>query len=255
MKILIIEDEVKTARALARLITAVEPGAEIVASLQSVKSGVAYFSTKEAPDLIFMDVQLADGLCFDIFKEVTVPAPVIFCTGYDEYAIEGFKSNGIDYILKPFSEATLAAAFRKVKTFRNFFQLNAGQGVDLHQLLQPLAAGSGKNSFLVFSDNRYTIVPTEHIAFFYVKNELILLYTFDGREYFVNHSLDMLESLLPPGKFFRANRKYLLHFTAIKEVEHYFSRKLLIHLKVVTPEQLIVGKDKATGFLTWLDNR
>ncbi len=99
------------------------------------------------------------------------------------------------------------------------------------------------------------MVPTENIAFFYIKNELPLLHTFDGQAYFLNQSLDALESLVPPGKFFRATRKYLVHFSAIREVEHYFSRKMLVHLKVNTPEPVIISKDKTTEFLRWLDNR
>lgn len=267
MKIVIIEDEVKTARALAALIAVVEPGAEIVASLQSVRAAVEWFSAGAAgvppgsgkagagmdPDLVFMDIQLADGLCFDIFQEATVNAPVVFCTAYDEYAIEAFKANGIDYILKPFSEATLSGAFQKVKSFRNYFREEKGS--EFRHLLQPLITPQGKNSFLVFKDKKYSVVSTDNIAFFYIKGELPVLYTFDDKEYFVNQSLDTLESVLPPGKFFRATRQYLVHFGAVKEIEHYFSRKLLVHLKVSTPEKLIVSKEKAVAFLHWLDNR
>jgi two-component system response regulator LytT len=272
MKIVIIEDEVKTARALAALIVAVEPGAEIVASLQSVRAAVEWFSagaeaaaagaspaaaggraTARAPDLVFMDIQLADGLCFDIFREAAVNAPVVFCTAYDEYAIEAFKANGIDYILKPFSEVTLSAAFQKVKSFRNHFREE--RDGEFRHLLQPLITPQGKNSFLVFKDNKYSVVSTDNIAFFYIKGELPVLYTFDNKEYFVNQSLDTLESVLPPGKFFRATRQYLVHFSAVTEIEHYFSRKLLVHLRVSTPEKLIVSKEKSVAFLHWLDNR
>jgi DNA-binding LytR/AlgR family response regulator len=273
MKIVIIEDEVKTARALAALIVSVEPGAEIVASLQSVREAVDWFSGEASrvsgrpataalppaaalpptPDLVFMDIQLADGLCFDIFRETTVHAPVVFCTAYDEYAIEAFKANGIDYILKPFSGSMLSAAFQKVKGFRNHFR-EERQG-EFRHLLQPLITPQGKNSFLVFKDGRYSVVATDDIAFFYIKGELPVLYTFDNKEYFVNQSLDTLESMLPSGKFFRATRQYLVHFSAVKEIEHYFSRKLLVHLRVSTPEKLIVSKDKSVAFLHWLDNR
>ena len=290
MKIVIIEDEVKTARALAAIITTVEPGAEIVASLQSVRASVDWFSAGMRPDLVFMDIQLADGLCFDIFRETTVPAPVVFCTAYDEYAIEGFKANGIDYILKPFSGATLAAAFQKWKDFRTHFAAaasdapsagpaadqpdgpgpatppSAGSGPAAQQspaappeefrhLLQSLTTLQGKNSFLVFKNNKYIVVPTDNIAFFYIKGELPVLYTFDNKEYFVNQSLDTLESVLPAGKFFRASRQYLVHFPAVKEIEHYFARKLLVHLTVNTPEKVIISKEKSVAFLHWMDNR
>src|SRR5260221_13062834 len=121
MRILIIEDEVKTAKALGQIIITVKPGAHIVAAIQSVVSAVDYLSRNERPDLIFMDIQLADGLCFEIFKAVKILSPVVFCTAYDDYAIEAFKSNGIDYILKPFSKDTILAAFEKVDKLQSFF--------------------------------------------------------------------------------------------------------------------------------------
>jgi DNA-binding LytR/AlgR family response regulator len=249
MKILVIEDEIKTAKALARLISMLEPLAEIVASLQTVKAAIDYLSSEPAPDLIFMDVQLADGSCFDIFKEVTVTAPVIFCTAYDEYAIEAFKANGIDYILKPFTEETLAAAFKKVDT------LKQALGTGEKRPLYPLAAKNGKKSFLVFRDNKYTVIAVEHIAFFYIRGEQPVMVTFEGTEYVISQPLDTISNQLSPAQFYRINRQYLINFDAVHEVEHYFARKLLVHLKTATPEKIIIGKNKATEFLQWLDNR
>ncbi|MBS1661712.1 MAG: response regulator transcription factor [Bacteroidetes bacterium] len=251
MKIVIIEDEAKTARALAALITAVQPGAEILALLPSVRSAVNWFRGGTEADLVFMDVQLADGVCFDIFREVEVSAPVVFCTAYEEYAIEGFKVNGIDYILKPFSEAALKAALAKMERLKNYFR----QEGEYRHLLEPLTTTQGKNSFLVYKESKYSIVATENIAFFYVRGELPVLHTFDNKEYFVNQSLDMLESVLPPGNWYRITRKCLVQFSAVKEIEHYFSRRLLVHLRVSTPDQLIVSKEKSGAFLHWLDHR
>lgn len=249
MKILVIEDEIKTAKALARLIATLEPESEIVASLQTVKAAIDYLSSEPAPELIFMDVQLADGSCFDIFKEVTVTAPVIFCTAYDEYAIAAFKANGIDYILKPFTEETLAAAFRKVAILKSSF------GTADERPLYPLAAQNGKKSFLVFKDNKYTVIAVEQIAFFYIKGDLPAMVTFEGTEYIISQPLDTISNQLSPGQFYRINRQYLINFDAVHEVEHYFARKLLVHLKTPTPEKIIIGKNKATEFLQWLDNR
>lgn len=249
MKILIIEDEIKTAKALARLISILQPEAEIVASLQTVKAAIGYLSSESPPELIFMDVQLADGACFDIFKEVTVTSPVIFCTAYDEYAIAAFKANGIDYILKPFSEETLAAAFRKVATLKQSF------GTTEEKPLFPLSAQNGRKSFLVFRHNKYTVIAVEHIAFFYIKGEMSVMATFEGAEYVISQPLDTISNQLPPGQFYRINRQYLINFDAVHEVEHYFARKLLVHLKTVTPEKIIIGKNKATEFLQWLDHR
>ena len=124
MNIVIIEDEIKTAKALAKMIISLLPSAKIAATIQSVKTAVTYLSAHASPDLIFMDVQLADGNCFEIFKNVQVLSPVIFCTAFDEYAMEAFKANGIDYILKPFSADSLARAFEKAALLKNFFQVN-----------------------------------------------------------------------------------------------------------------------------------
>lgn len=243
MKIVIVEDEVKAARSLAGMIRSIAPEAEIVAALQSVQSAIDYFSNNESPSLIFMDIQLEDGLCFEIFKETVIQAPVIFCTAYDEYAIEGFKANGIDYILKPFTEEQLAAALNKVRSLKTFFHADQLQ---LH---------SGKKSFLVFKHNKYAVIAVENIAFFHTKNEVSTLHTLDGEEYFMNQSLDIINTMLAPGQFYRITRQYLINFSAVAEVEHYFSRKLLIHLKVKTPDQIIINKNNTTAFLNWLDNR
>lgn len=238
MQIVIVEDEVKTAKALAAMIRLLSPDADIVATLQSVKSAVAWFASHDQPELIFMDIQLADGICFDIFKETAIHAPVIFCTAYDEYALESFRANGVDYILKPFTQDTLAASLHKVRQLKKFFS----------------APVAGKSSFLVFTDNRYTAIPIDNIAYFYIRLEMPAICTFDGKEYFVQQSLDHISTVVPPGQFYRINRQYLINFNAVKEVEHYYGRKLLIHLKVPTSDQIILNKNNTTAFLKWLND-
>lgn len=255
MNILIIEDEVKSAKALAQLIKTVQPGAHMVASIQSVAGAVSYLSDNVPPDVIFMDIQLADGLCFEIFKDVKIVSPIIFCTAYNDYAIEAFKSNGIDYILKPFSKDTIAAAFDKVKGLKNFFQTNELPINGIDELLNKVSEDQGKKSFLVFKHNKYTIVPTDRIAFFYINNESPTIMTLDKQEFAITQSLDEVSGLLSAKQFYRLNRQYLINFSAIKEVEHYFARKLFVRLTFDTAEKLLVGKDKVTHFLNWLENR
>lgn len=255
MQILIIEDELKTAKALSRLITKIKPQAILPNVIQSVATAVSYLQANPAPDLIFMDIQLADGLCFDIFKQVEISSPVVFCTAFNDYALEGFKSNGIDYVLKPFTEETIRAAFEKVDALKNFFQLHADATANLDRVLQPLATNEGKSSFLVFKQNKYTIVPTAQIAFFYIRNESPTLVNFDQQEFSLNQSLDEIYQQLPALQFYRINRQYLINFKAIATIEPYFSRKLLVKLLVPSADQLLVGKDKATSFLNWLENR
>jgi DNA-binding LytR/AlgR family response regulator len=253
MKIIIIEDELKAAKSLANLIAKLKPDAKIVAQLQSVESAVNYLSENEEPELIFMDVQLSDGLCFDIFKMVKIHCPVIFCTAYGEYAMEAIKANGIDYLLKPFSKEDLQAALEKVDNFKNFFQQNTQPDLDV--LLKKVGLDEGKKSFLVFKNNKYTTIQTETIAFFYIRYEAVSIMTFQGQEYPVVQSLDQIQGLLSPMQFYRLNRQYLINFSAIKEVEHYFARKLLVKLVVPSPEKLLIGKEKTTAFLSWLENR
>ncbi|TWV95639.1 LytR/AlgR family response regulator transcription factor [Chitinophaga pinensis] len=253
MNILIIEDEIKAATSLATLIGKIKPEARIVAQLQSVKSSIAWLSEHEQPDLIFMDIQLSDGLSFNIFKSAKVSAPVVFCTAFDEYTLEAFKANGVDYVLKPFSQQDIENAFKKVDELKNFFQQNPLP--QLNDLLAKVAGPAGKKNFLVFKQNKYLNIATDTIAFFYIKHEATMIKTFDQQEYSVNQSLDQIYSLLSPEQFFRLNRQYLVNFHAVKEVEHYFARKLLVTLSIPTPEKLLVNKEKVQNFLTWMENR
>jgi DNA-binding LytR/AlgR family response regulator len=255
MNIIIIEDEVKTAKALGQLILSIRPDVNILAYIQSIDGAVEYLTENDQPDLIFMDIQLADGLCFEIFKNVEVVSPVIFCTAFDDYAIEAFKSNGIDYVLKPFSRESIAQAITKAAELKNFFQRNKKVMPDFEYLLTKSGEATGKSSFLVFKNNKYQTIQTENIAFFYIKYETPTIMTFDKAEYQLTQSLDEVHKLLAPSQFFRMNRQYLVNFSAIREAEHYFSRKLLVKLSVPTEEKLLVGKEKVTAFLSWLENR
>lgn len=254
MKILIVEDEIKAAKSLAILIAALRPAAVIVGQIQSVERAIDYLTQNPQPDLIFMDIQLADGLCFEIFKAVRVQCPVVFCTAFGEYTMDAIKANGIDYLLKPFSRQDLQTAFEKVDNFRNFFQQH-GQQLDLEGLLKKIGVDEGKKSFLVFKSNKYTTVQTDQVAFIYIHNELSTIVTFQGQEYTVDQSLDQLQASLSAKQFYRLNRQYLVNFSAVKEVEHYFSRKLFVKLVVPTAEKLLIGKEKTSGFLAWLENR
>ncbi|SDC17341.1 LytR/AlgR family response regulator transcription factor [Pedobacter soli] len=253
MKIIIIEDELKAAKSLASLINKIRPKAQVVANLQSIDDAIHYFTENEHPDLIFMDIQLSDGLSFEIFQSVKISCPVIFCTAYGEYAMDAIKANGIDYLLKPFSQEDLEKAFEKVDQFQNFFQQN--QLPDMDELLKRIGPNESKKSFLVFKHNKYTTVPTEQIAFFYIRNESPTIMTLKEEEYTLNQSMDTIQGQLSALQFFRLNRQYIVNFSAIKEVEHYFDRKLFVKLVIPSPEKLLIGKEKTTAFLNWLENR
>lgn len=253
MKAIIIEDEIKAAKSLAGLIQKVRPAVQIVATLQSIESAVNYLSQNGQPDLLFMDIQLSDGLSFEILKAVKVHCPIVFCTAYGEYAMDAIKTNGIDYLLKPFSQEDLEAAFEKVENFKNFFQQPAQPG--LEELLKKIGLDEGKKSFLVFKENKYTTVQTEDIAFIYIRYDTTTIMTFNKHSYPVDQSMEQVQAALSSKQFYRVNRQYLVNFSAIKEVEHYSARKLCIRLMVPTPEELLIGKEKTTAFLSWMENR
>jgi len=255
MNILVIEDELKTARALIKLISAVWPESKIDGPLQRVSSAVDYLSSHPSPDLIFMDIQLADGLSFEIFEKAKVEAPVIFCTSFNEYVLEAFKSNGVDYILKPFSEETIRAAFAKLEKIGSALGKNTVPASLITQLLQANQPKAEKQSFLVFKSGRYKTVPVSDIAYFFVRNEQTTLVTFESEMFDIDQSLEETAYQLGSKSFFKLNRQHLIAFKAIKEVEFYFARKLLVKLTVQTEGKLLVGKDKTTAFLQWLAER
>ncbi len=253
MNIIIIEDEPRTAKSLENFVLDLKPEAEIVGRYDSIESSVKALSANAQPDLIFMDIQLADGLSFEIFKQVQIKSPVVFCTAFDEYSLEAFKSNGIDYILKPFSREDIWEALKKVDELRNFFQQNSVP--DLNELVSKLNPSAGKTSFLVFRNQKYTTIQTDDIAFFYIRNESTFAVTFDRQEYPLAQPLAQIASLVSGKQFFRVNRQYLVNFKAVKEIEHYFLRKLYIRLAVETPDKLFINKEKSHTFFDWLENR
>jgi len=253
MNIAIIEDELKTAKSLQYIVQELKPGSKISGPYQSVERSVKELSSGAQPDLIFMDVQLADGLCFEIFKAVKVSCPVVFCTAFDEYSLEAFKRNGVDYIVKPFSKDDIKEALRKVDELKNFFQQKAVP--DLESLLSKLSPPTSKTSFLVFKNHKYTTVHTDSIAYFHIHNDSTYIMCFDKQEFTINQPLDQITSAVSAKQFFRVNRQYLVNFKAIKEVEHYFLRKLYVKLVIDTPEKLLINKEKSHTFLEWMEDR
>lgn len=250
MKIVIIEDEKLTAEDLADVILKLQPDAQLVAFLKSVKEAVAYFQNGPVPDLIFSDIQLGDGVSFDVFKAVNVNAPIIFCTAYDEYALNAFKTNGIDYILKPFTELSIAQALNKYYTLRRGFseqRVSYDALFDLFVNKMPQKT----SSILVTYKDKIIPVKTEHIALFYIANEETRLLTFDQQGYMLNKKLEELEKL-SGDDFFRVNRQYLVNRKAVKDAAHFFSRKLVINLSVSFKETITISKEKTPQFLDWL---
>ncbi|MBB5440463.1 DNA-binding LytR/AlgR family response regulator [Pedobacter sp. AK017] len=255
MDILIIEDEVKTARALGKLIKDIRPEATILGPLQTVRHAVEFLQANAPPALIFMDIQLADGSSFEIFPLVRVSSPIIFCTAFDKYALEAFRENGIDYILKPFTIETLRRAFLKLDSLKSALAGESSLPFDLSKLFSLAKKEDYKHSFMVFGQNKYQTISVKDIVLFALRNESTYILASDGGEYPLQMSLDEIVRSVSPDDFFRINRQSVINFHFIKEVEHYFARKLLIRLKVSIAEKLFVGREKSTTFLSWLEQR
>ncbi|HEK22040.1 MAG: DNA-binding response regulator [Mucilaginibacter sp.] len=253
MNIVIIEDEGIVADDLELNLRKLLPEPLEIAKLKSVKEGIAYFKKNEAPDLIFSDIQLGDGLSFEIFVSEPISVPIIFCTAYDEYALDAFKANGIDYILKPFTRQILDASLQKYMQLKKVF--SSDQTPQYDALMKLLSGKEAQKAASVLVYHRDKIIPIgiDDIALIYLKNDVIHLLTFSGQTYYPNKNLDELERL-SGNSFFRANRQYLVCRKAIADVSSFFSRKLSLNLKVAHPEKVIVSKGKAAQFLSWLAN-
>jgi two-component system response regulator LytT len=255
MNIIIIEDEFRAAKSLQNLIVELKADAKILGVYDSIEMSVESLSKDIKPDLIFMDIHLSDGLSFEIFKLVEITCPVVFCTAFDRYMLDAFKSKGVDYVLKPFSKEDIAEALRKVDELKKFFQKN--KLPELEALLQKITQPQipSKSSFLVFKNQKYTTIPTENIAYFFIHNEITHLMTFDKQQFQLTQTLGQIAEQVSQKQFFRVNRQYIVNFSAIKEMEHYFQRKILVKLTIETPDQLLINKEKSHSFFTWLEDR
>jgi two-component system, LytTR family, response regulator LytT len=251
MQIVIIEDERPFADDLETSIRQLMTEVTDVTQLHSVRESIDYFSEAPTPDLIFSDIQLGDGLSFEIFLKVKVAAPVIFCTAYDEYALDAFKSNGIDYILKPFTTETLQDALMKYKQLREVF--TPKEESPYHAVLQLLSERNTQHasSILVYQQEKIIPIKLEDIALFYLENDVTRLVTFAGKIFFPNKKLDELEKMT--GRyFFRANRQTLVSRKVIVDISNYFPRKLFLNLTIPFKDKIIVSKAKTPEFLQWL---
>jgi two-component system, LytTR family, response regulator LytT len=244
-----------TARALKFILRKIEKDIEIMDTVDSIETALEFLKEYQ-PDLIFSDIHLADGSCFDIYNQIEITCPIIFCTAYNDYAIEAFKTNGIGYILKPFDEESVSAALEKMKKITNFGQKNDFHNLDLEALSRLITIpDTYKSSFLVSKANKMIPIDISNVAFFYIKNELVMLHTIKNDSYITDYTLDKLESEVNPHDFYRANRQYLIARSLVKEVEHYFARKLIVKTIIPTPEQIIISKVKATDFTKWLGKK
>jgi two-component system response regulator LytT len=249
MNIIIIEDERLTAEDLADMISQLAPESNLLTTLSSVQEAIEYFSGSQLPDLIFSDIQLGDGLSFEIFNRIEIKVPVIFCTAYDEYAINAFKTNGIDYILKPFKEQEIIQALEKYRMLRG-----TPSDQSINSLLQLIQQKNPTRATSVLVHHREKIIPVkmDEIAVFYIKHELTHLYTFDRKTYTVSKTLDEIQQLTGTD-FYRANRQFIINRNAVQSAEQYFGRKVSIGLNLPFESVITVSKEKIPSFLEWLE--
>lgn len=245
MNVVIVEDEKLTAEDLFDMLQKISPAVHVQKILYSVTEAVEYFKNAIPPDLIFCDIQLGDGPSFDIFKQVNVAVPVVFCTAYNQYAMEAFRNNGIDYVLKPFSKKSIKEAIDKYELLKNKF---IRQNISFEQVDM---FSEKINAILVNWKDKIIPVKIRDIAFFMVDNKLTQIITTGGSKYFIDHTLEDLEALCG-NNFYRANRQFLVNKNVIEEVQHYSGRKLFLKLNVQGEYDITVSKVKSPEFLQWL---
>ena len=249
MKAIILEDENRAVNHLKRMIQRVAPEMEICAVFETVREAVAYLSQEPPVELIFSDVQLADGISFDIFSKVSVNCPIIFTTAYDTYAIEAFNTNGIDYLLKPIEEDRLKRAIKKAGQFtfdgrlENLANHRSGQG-----------SRPAKSRFMVRVGEKIRTIMVEDILAFYSFEKTTYLHTSTHRNYIIDYSLEELESMLDANRFFKINRKYIVSIDACSQIIAWSNNRLKIDIEGIDDHKIVVARERVRDFKSWLDS-
>lgn len=253
MKIVIVEDEPLNVKSLRKLIKQIKPDAEVINELDTVASSVEWFKTHPQPDLVFMDIQLADGISFDIFKEVDITAPIIFTTAYDKYAIHAFKVNSIDYLLKPIESEALQKAFEKLDRLHASANLVSEQmQLFLQSIRNPTKQYNER--FLVHDKGGMAPVKAADVAYF-IKESIIYLVTNANQKLVTDyHTLDELEEIVNPEQFIRANRQILLHKSQVANYKKHYTGKMTVHIKIDPKIELDVSREKSHEFVNWLEH-
>lgn len=250
MEIVIIEDEKLVSDDLSDILRSIDSTISIIKVISSVKEGIAYFKKTTAPHLIFSDIQLGDGYSFEIFDKLQPAVPVIYCTAFNQHALQAFESNGIAYVLKPYSRSTIKQALEKYTLLKQNFTLLQPANYDVLKML--LSGNNNKtNTILVNNKNKIIPVKISDIAFFTIENKAVLLVTFRNEKFGINNTLDELEANCGDS-FCRVNRQFLLNRNAVKDVVHYSFRKLFVNLSFETNYEVIINKDRSGMFLNWL---
>ncbi len=247
MNAVIIEDEKLAAKRLSNLVTELAPEIEIIAELNSVEQGKGWFLKNEMPDLIFLDIQLNDGYGFDILDDFKKHCPIIFTTAYNEYALRGFKYNGLDYLLKPIDKNDLKRALDKYRNTTSYAKNES------NSVVKKVFTKEYKRRFMLKIGNQYNSLNVTDIAFFEASQGTIFLTTKNNKKYPIEYSLDQLEAILNPIHFFRINRGCIVHVDAVIKIHTYFNSRLLLKLNPNSEEEVIVSRERTSKFKKWLD--
>lgn len=252
MKVLIVEDEKSASKRLINLLNELDPGIEVLQVLDTVKRTADWFRHNRVPDLLFLDIHLADGLSFDVFEDVDIACPVIFTTAYDQYALKAFELHSIDYLLKPIDSQKLEKALGKYRMMVK----PAGSMLDASVLQQALDMMQGKRykeRFIVKYGEHIRSIAVDDICCFFSEEKITFFKIYQGRKFVVDYTLEQVEQLVDPGNFFRINRKYIIHVDAIEDVVVYSNSRLKLVVKHLTDVDTIVAREKVQAFKSWLD--
>lgn len=252
-KVIIIEDEKPASDRLIKLIAEIDPGLQIVECLDSIEDSVSYLKANPSPDLLFMDIQLADGLSFKILEQVQIEAPVIFTTAFDQYALRAFQVNSIDYLLKPVNPEELKRAIEKFKKWGG----KAYASLHDYKALADLIKGGEKKykeRFLIRKGSKLQHIPSSSIAYFFSDASTTFLVDENNERYLIDYNLESLEELLDPNQFFRVNRKLICGIKAVLFVEQYFNGRLLLGLNPGFDEEVFISRQRVKDFREWLDS-
>ncbi len=256
LKIIIVEDEIHNYRLLKGMIKELRPDWEISEIFESVKSSVKWLKDNKPPDLIFMDIQLTDGICFSIFEQVQIDSFVIFTTAYNDYAVKAFDVNSIDYLLKPIKRSSLDKAIQKFEKLYKQTRIES-QKLNYDELMMAIKNETSKNyrkRFLVSGASALFKINVDEIAYFYTENRVAFAVDFKGKEHVLDLTMEKLEEQLNPEIFFRANRSVILNSESVNKIEAYFGGKLIVKLVNPFSEPVTISRLKVTEFKKWLDN-
>ncbi len=248
MKAIIIEDEtaaVSSLKAVLRQNSMAD--IEVIAELESIEDSVAWFQSSRQPDIIFMDIHLADGLAFKIFEQVNIEAPVVFTTAYDEYALQAFQVSSIDYLLKPITLVSLEHALNKFMLFNSIEREE-----HIRRTNTAIRNRNDVKKLLIMLVDKFYPLPVEDVFYFYTAKEKVIAYTLDGKKHPVDRTLDMLSEQLDKQHFFRANRQFIISRKAIKDIDIWLGNRLSVNLLLPIPERIIISKVKTPIFKKWL---